>query len=66
MVDNVRSLCEYSKSVYGSLININCCNLMKNTPCHCAAINNTVTVMKVLVDYGCDVLRINDQGLTSL
>jgi len=39
---------------------------MKNTPCHCAAINNTVTVMKVLVEYGCDVLRQNGLGLTSL
>ena len=65
MVDNVKSLCEFSKSTYGSLLNINCVNQMKNTPCHCAAINNTITVMKVLVKYGCDVLRRNGLGLSS-
>lgn len=61
-VEIVKSLCHFSKSSHASLLNINSSNNIKNTACHVAAINNSVTVMRVLVESGCDLLRMNGCG----
>jgi ankyrin repeat protein len=47
-------------------VNINLANNIKNTPLHVAAINNTVTLCKVLVGYNCDVLFKNNIDLNAL
>ena len=63
-VNIVQQLCALNK--LGSLVNINLANNIKNTPLHVAAINNTVTLCKVLVGYNCDVLFKNNIDLNAL